>query len=72
MHQITIKEEGKIYTACQDGKIPFVSARDIAAVAFHALTDLKPHNTDYRILGPEFLTYDEVSDRLPAHIPALS
>lgn len=61
-HQIAIKTEGRIYTACEDGKIPFVSAADIAAVAFHALTDIKPHNTDYRILGPELLTYDEVCD----------
>lgn len=57
---MTIKDEGKIYTACGDGKIPFVSAADIAAVAFHVLTDTKPHNTDYRVLGPELLTYDEV------------
>ena len=64
MHQITIKEEGKIYTACQDGKIPFVSTRDIAAVTFHALTDIEPHNTDYRIFGPELLTYNEVFSRL--------
>ncbi len=62
-HQITIKDEGKIYTACEDGKIPFVSAADIGAVAFHVLTDIKPHNTEYRILGPELLTYDEVHDR---------
>lgn len=62
-HQITIKTEGEIYTACEDGKIPFVNVADIARVAFHALTDTKPHNTDYRILGP-VLTYEEVYDRL--------
>lgn len=56
----SIKEEGKIYTATGDGKIPFVSATDIAAVAFRALTDEKPHNTSYYILGPELLTYDQV------------
>jgi len=56
----SIKNESKIYTACGDGQIPFISALDIAAVAFRALTDAKPHNTDYRILGPELLTYDEV------------
>jgi hypothetical protein len=28
------------------------------------LTDDKPHNCAYRILGPELLTYDEVC-RLP-------
>ena len=56
----TITQLGKIYTACQDGKIPFVSADDIARVAFHALTDEKSFNCDLRILGPELLTYDEV------------
>ena len=60
-HLASIKDEGKIYTACQDGKIPFVSATDIAAVAFHALIDEKPHNCDYRVLGPELLTYDKVT-----------
>lgn len=30
-------------------------------MAFHALTDEKPHNTEYRILGPELLTHDQVN-----------
>lgn len=59
-HCLKIKSEGMIYTACGEGKIPFISATDIAAVAFHALTDEKPHNTDYRVLGPELLNHDEV------------
>lgn len=50
----------KIFTACGDGKIPFISADDIAAVAFHALTDETSHNCDHRVLGPELLTYDDV------------
>lgn len=33
---------------------------DIAAVAYRALTDAKLHNTDYRVLSPELLTYDKV------------
>lgn len=57
----TIKGEGKIYTACGDAKIPFVSVTDIAAVAFRALADKKSHNTSYRVLGPELLTYDQVN-----------
>src|SRR6187402_1923538 len=56
----SIKNEGKIYTACGDGKIPFISATDIAAVAFHALTDSKITGTSVRVIGPELLTYDEV------------
>lgn len=59
-HFPTIKDEGKIYTAHGDGKVPFIAAADIAAVAFRALTDEKSHNTDYRVLGPELLDYDDV------------
>lgn len=59
-YSTTIKDEGKIYTACGDGKIPFISADDIAAVAFHALTDDEVPGETVRVLGPELLTYDEV------------
>ena len=59
-HSYSIKGENKIYSAFGDGKIPFVNATDIAAVAFHALTDSEPPNTDYRVLGPELLTHDQV------------
>jgi hypothetical protein len=59
-HFETITQYNKLFTACADGKIPWVSAGDIALVAFHALTDEKPHDCAYRILGPELLTYDEV------------
>ncbi|KAG8531830.1 uncharacterized protein KY384_003466 [Bacidia gigantensis] len=57
----TIKNEGKIYSACGDGKIPFVSTKDIAAVAFRALTDEKAWNTDVRVLGGELLSLDDVA-----------
>lgn len=40
--------------------MPFISADDIAAVAFHALTDAKVPGETVRVLGPELLTYDEV------------
>jgi len=60
----SIKREGKIYTACGDGKTPFVSAKDIGSVAFRALTDANPPNTDYVILGTELLSYDEIAAKL--------
>ncbi|KAL1970965.1 hypothetical protein VTN77DRAFT_2799 [Rasamsonia byssochlamydoides] len=60
-HQQTIKNENKIYSAAQDGKIPFVSADDIAAVAYRALVDEKSHDTDHVVLGPELLSYDDVA-----------
>jgi len=37
-------------------------------VAFRTLTDDKPHNRAYRILGPELLTYDEVAQKLSKHL----
>ncbi|KKA23232.1 hypothetical protein T310_2725 [Rasamsonia emersonii CBS 393.64] len=63
-HIHTIKGESKIYSACGDGKIPFVSAEDIAAVAFHALMDEKPHNTDHSIVGRDLLSFDEVAAKI--------
>ena len=51
-------------TATNGGKLPFVAAEDIAAVAARALTDKEPHNADHVILGPELLTYDDVSSSL--------
>ncbi|KAL0063152.1 hypothetical protein AAF712_009942 [Marasmius tenuissimus] len=56
--------ERKIYTATRDARIAFISATDIARVAFRGLVDEEPHNTDYRIEGPEALTYDEIADKL--------
>lgn len=62
----TITQLGKIFTACQDGEIPFVSADDIAEVAFRALTNEKSYDCDLRVLGPELLTYDDVSVQMHA------
>lgn len=44
-----IRDQGKIYTACGQGKIPFVSATDIAAVAYCALTDPDSHNCNHQL-----------------------
>lgn len=63
-----IKNQGKLYTATGNGKAPFVSADDIAAVAYRALTDEKSHNTDYFILGPELLNYDELAAKLSSSL----
>ncbi|CAD0110889.1 unnamed protein product [Aureobasidium uvarum] len=63
-HFETILHHNKIFTASGDGKIPWVSAEDIAAVAFHALTDDKSHDCAYRILGPDLLSYDEIAETL--------
>lgn len=60
-HLAPIRDEGKVRSATGNGKIPFVAAEDIARVAKHLLVDDKPHNTDYVVLGPELLSYDDVS-----------
>ncbi|WP_458126653.1 NmrA family NAD(P)-binding protein [Paenibacillus sp. Z3-2] len=61
-HRETMKQFGKIYSAAGEGKIGFVSADDIAAVAFRALTDMVPHNTAHITTGPETLSYGQVAD----------
>lgn len=59
-HQRTIRDQDLIMTAAGDGRVPFVSAEDIATVAFRALTDKEGHNADHLILGHDLLSYDEV------------
>lgn len=54
-------EKGEVYSATGKGKIPWISARDIAAVAYHALTDKESFDRDPVILGPEVLSYEDVS-----------
>lgn len=56
-----IRREDIIVSAARDGRIPWVSVDDIADVAFAALTDEESHNKDHIIVGPELLSYDEVS-----------
>ncbi|MFF1920242.1 NAD(P)H-binding protein [Streptomyces sp. NPDC058221] len=60
-HAVSIREEGAIWTAAGSGRVGFVDAEDIAAVAVHALTDAQAPNTDLVLTGPEALSYDDVS-----------
>ncbi len=60
-HLRTIKEEGRVYSAAGEGKIPWVSVEDIAEVGFRALVDQPSMDKDPVILGPELLSYDDVS-----------
>ena len=59
-HQITIRDENAIYSATQKGRVPFIHAGDIAAVAATALTSDLP-NRDAVLTGPQTLSYDEVA-----------
>lgn len=60
-HLKSIRAENKIYSATGPGRIPFVSAHDIAAVAVAALTAPDPPNREYLVVGPELLSYPDVA-----------
>ncbi|KAI4244465.1 MAG: hypothetical protein L6R40_002932 [Gallowayella cf. fulva] len=64
LHLPTIRDESKLYSATNEGKLPWVSAKDIAAVAFGALGDEKSHDCDHVIVGSELLSYDQVAETL--------
>jgi uncharacterized protein YbjT (DUF2867 family) len=53
--------EGDIVTATGDGRVAFIDAGDIAAVAGCALTDDVPHNSEHIITGPEALSYADAA-----------
>lgn len=60
-HLPTIRDESKVYSATGKGKLPWVSAEDIAAVTYRALVDEKSHNCDHVVVGKELLGYGDVS-----------
>ncbi|MGQ4727523.1 MULTISPECIES: NAD(P)H-binding protein [Streptomyces] len=61
-HALSIREAGVIRTATGGGRVGFVDAEDIAAVAVHALTDEQAPDTDLVITGPRTLSYDKVAE----------
>jgi uncharacterized protein YbjT (DUF2867 family) len=61
IHALSIREDGTIWTATGSGRVGFVDAEDIAAVAVHALTDEHAPNTDLVLTGPEALSYDDIA-----------
>ena len=65
-HLASIRDEGTIYTAAQNGRVPFIDADDIAAVAAEALTRPEFASGDYILTGPEALSYDDVAQTLTA------
>ncbi|WP_329060996.1 NAD(P)H-binding protein [Streptomyces sp. NBC_01429] len=60
-HALSIRENGTIRTAAGNGRVGFVDADDIAAVAVRALTDDRAPNTDPVLTGPEALGYDDIA-----------
>ena len=56
-----IRDEDRIVTATGEGRVGFVDADDIAAVAVHALLDEKRPATELVLTGPEALSYRRVA-----------
>ncbi|MFF4507493.1 NmrA family NAD(P)-binding protein [Streptomyces sp. NPDC001401] len=60
-HARSIREDGAILTAAGSGRVGFVDADDIAAVAVRTLTDDRPPNSDLVLTGPEALSHDDIA-----------
>jgi|SRR5690625_1339550 len=61
----TVREEGAIYAAIGEGKVPFIDARDIAAVAAEILLHPEPHTSKrYVLTGGEAVGYAQLAEAL--------
>ncbi|MEW2165276.1 NAD(P)H-binding protein [Streptomyces sp. NPDC007084] len=60
-HAVSIREDGVLRTATGSGRVGFIDAEDIAAVAAHVLTADHAPNSDLVITGPEALSYDDIA-----------
>ncbi|HEY3889556.1 MAG TPA: ergot alkaloid biosynthesis protein [Caulobacteraceae bacterium] len=60
-HRATIQSEDRIYSAAADGRVAFIGAEDIAAVARAALTAPKSINADLVLTGPAAISYDQAA-----------
>ncbi|MER7566909.1 NmrA family NAD(P)-binding protein [Streptomyces sp. NPDC048523] len=60
-HGRSIRDAGSIWTATGSGRVAFVDAEDIAAVAVRALTDEQAPHTDLVLTGPEALSHDDIA-----------
>ncbi|MET9414410.1 NAD(P)H-binding protein [Streptomyces klenkii] len=60
-HADSIRKDGVILTAAGTGRVGFVDADDIAAVAAHALTDDRSPDTDLVLTGPRALSHDDIA-----------
>lgn len=64
MYKQTIEAQNAIYTSTGDGKVNFVDARDIAAVAVEALIGDGHEGKSYPITGPEAISYNQAAEIL--------
>ena len=63
-HLESIRDEGAIYTATENGRVGFIDAEDIAAVAAKALSQPEFASGDIVLTGPAALGYDDVARTL--------
>lgn len=63
-HLASIRDEGMIYTATDNGRIGFIDAEDIAAVAVGSLNQPGFASGDIILTGPAALSYDDVAGTL--------
>lgn len=61
-HLATIRDEATFYSNTGTGRVPFISAEDIAAAAQAALTAPAPLNRDFTLTGDEAISYDRVAE----------
>ncbi len=60
----SILHEDSITSATEDGRVPFIDAWDIAAVAVAALTGPHINSREHVLTGPEALSYDDVAAQI--------
>jgi ergot alkaloid biosynthesis protein len=63
-HLATIRNDDCIYSATGDGRVPFVSADDIAKAALVALTRESAFNADFILTSGRAIAYGEVAERI--------
>jgi uncharacterized protein YbjT (DUF2867 family) len=61
-------KEGAIYSASGDGKIPYIDALDVAAVAFVTLTQPGHHGKKHVLTGSEAISYRQAAEIIGAVI----
>jgi uncharacterized protein YbjT (DUF2867 family) len=66
MYAPSIREKGEFYMPLGEGKVGWIDARDIAAVAARALTTPGHENRAYPVTGPQALSGAEVAAALSA------
>ena len=63
-----VADQGVLYGMFGEGRVAFIDARDIAAVAAELLTSPGHQGASYTLTGPEALSAAEVAERLAAAI----